>query len=94
MNRKYLIAAAIIGALPLAACGPKTPAAENALANAEATADTLDNQAAEIRSDAGNTVDAIESGAENRADAVENKAAAVRDAGANTAEKIDEKAGH
>ncbi|MDF7777672.1 hypothetical protein P1X14_20625 [Sphingomonas sp. AOB5] len=94
MNRKYLIAAAIVAALPLAACGPKTPAAENALANAEAVADDLDNTAADIRSDADNRVDAIGSGAENRADAVEEKADAVRDAGANTAAKIDEKAGH
>ncbi len=94
MNKQFLIAAAIVSALPLAACGPKTPAAENAVEGAENTADALEANAADIRSDAGNTADAIEANAENKADAVEDKADAVRAAGENKAEAIDEKAGH
>lgn len=92
--KKILIAAAALGALPLAACGSQTPAAENAVTTAENTADMMDANAADIRSDAANTTDAITAGAENKADAVEAKADAVREAGENKAEAIDEKAGH
>ncbi|MEZ0244523.1 MAG: hypothetical protein ACAH11_14205 [Sphingomonas sp.] len=94
MNKKYLIAAAFIGALPLAACGPTTPAAENVEAAADNSADALEANAADIRSDAGNLGEAIEANADNKADALENKADAVREAGEEKAEKIDDKAGH
>ena len=91
MTKKFLIAAAIIGALPLAACGDKTPAAENVEAAAENSADALEANAADIRSDADNMGDAIEASAENKADMVENRADAVRAAGENKAEAIDKK---
>jgi hypothetical protein len=89
--KKFLIAAAIVGLLPLAACGPTTPAAENAISNSENTADMMEANAADIRSDAGNMGDMIEEKADNAADAMENRADAVREAGENKAEAIDEK---
>jgi uncharacterized low-complexity protein len=92
--KKLLIAAAITGALSLAACGPKTDEAKNVEATADNTADAIDANAADMRSDAGNTADAITSAADNKADMMENHADAVRDAGANKAEAVDEKKGH
>lgn len=91
--KKLLIAAAITGALSLAACGPSTPAAQNVETAADNTADAIDANAADVRSDASNTADAITTAADNKADAMENHADAVRDAGANTAEAIDKKHG-
>jgi cell division septum initiation protein DivIVA len=91
--KKYLIATAMIGAVPLAACGPSTPAAQNVESAADNTADAMEANAADIRSDASNTADAVEATADNKADAVENRADAVRDAGENRAEAIDKKKG-
>lgn len=91
MTKKFLIAAAMLGALPLAACGDKSPAAENVEAAAENQADVLEANAADIRSDASNVGEAIEATAENKADAVENRADAVRAAGENKADAIDKK---
>jgi len=94
MNKKYLIAAALVATFPLAACGEKTPAAANVEAAAENSADALEANAADIRSDAGNLGDAIEATAENKADAVENHADAVRAAGENKADAIDSATKH
>lgn len=90
MTKKFLIAAAVVVALPLAACDHKTPAAENVVSNAENYADALENTAAEVRDDASNTADAIQAGAENKADALENKAEIVRDKAENKADAIDD----
>jgi predicted small lipoprotein YifL len=75
---KLIIKAAVIGAglFALSACGPKTPAAENVQANAEATADNIEEAADNVSND---TV----------ADAMDNNASAVRAAGDNAAEAID-----
>jgi hypothetical protein len=94
MNKKVLIAAAIVSALPLAACGPKTDAAQNVESGAENSADMMEANAADIRSDADNASDAMQATAENKADALENKADATREAGEEKADAMDEKAGH
>lgn len=92
--KKVLIAAAMVGALSLAGCGPKTDEAKNVEAVGDNQADALDNTAADIRSDASNTADAVTATADNKADAIENRADAVRDAASNKAEAVDEKKGH
>ena len=91
MKKTLIVAVAAAGLLSLTACNHETPAADNVVANAENTADALENQGDMIVDNASNTADAVKDSASNTAAALDNKADAVRAAGENKADAIDEK---
>ncbi|MBS0479067.1 MAG: hypothetical protein JSR79_07195 [Proteobacteria bacterium] len=87
--KKLLIVAASASLFSLAACGHETPAADNVVANAENTADVLENQGDMIEANAANAADAIKDSAANTAAALDNKADAVKATAENKADAMD-----